>query len=113
MRNLYVPKPVTQEETLTALIRLHLRIERCLANGKEPDVEDLDLVSKPKVQQLERLQLELEDTAQWDAHGDWLDDGWSLHCEKEAYSPEEFEKAEAEHSALQPKDPGVAPKGYF
>jgi len=112
MRNLYIAKSVTQEETLTALIRLHLRVERCLANGEEPDVEDLDLVSKPKVQQLERLQLELAEIAQWDAHGEWLDDGWSLHCEEEAYSPKEFAKAEAEHTALQPK-PGVAPKDFW
>ena len=112
MRNLYVPKPVTQEAILTALIHLHLRIERCLANGKEPDVEDLDLVSKPKVQQLERLHLELEEIAQWDAHGDWMSDGADLHSEKEAYSPEEFAKADAEHSALQSKA-GTAPKGFW
>ena len=112
MSDQYAPKPVTEEDVLRALINLHKRADRCMLNDREPCGQDLELLGKSLTKQLERLQLELEEIAQWDAHGEWLDDGWSLHCEEEAYSPKEFAKAEAEHSALQPKA-GTAPKDFF
>ena len=41
-----------------------------------------------------------------EAHGDWLDDGWMLHCEKDAFlyegGAEDLAKLEAEHMARQP-----------
>ena len=48
-----------------------------------------------------------DNAAEYDkAYGDWLDDGWMLHCEKAAFlyegGAEDLAKLEAEHSARQP-----------
>lgn len=116
MNDQYTPKPVTEEDVLQALVNLHKRVDRCMANDRKPCGQDLELLSKPLTEQLEALRLDCILFAESEAYGDWMCDGADLNAERDAFLYEGGEADHArymkEHMAKEPKQYGLANPQY-
>jgi len=116
MNDQYTPKPVTEEDVLQALIDLHKRVDRCMANDRKPCGQDLELLSKPLTEQLEVLRTDCLLFAESEAYGDWLSDGADLNAERDAFLYEggeaDYARYMKEHMAKEPKQYGLSNPQY-